>query len=232
MKRSILFLAGLAVADAASADWVMVQRIEGMETGAPAEMTLKIKDTKFRMDMPGGVSTIIDQTSGDAATLMHGQKMVMKIKGGDFEAIAKQLRQNAPAPAARPTLQPTGRKEKINGFDTAEYTCKMGDGSHASFWVAKDYPNYKPLLAAFLKLQESGPLRVGKDYGPTAEEFPGMPVRTVVDSAGKKITTTLVSAKEQAVDAKEFAVPADYKEMPVPQFGAPGTPGAPGGKAQ
>jgi hypothetical protein len=36
-------------------------------------------------------------------------------------------------------------------------------------------------------------------------------------SQGQKITTSLVSVKEQDVDAKDFEVPADYKSMDLPK---------------
>ena len=45
-----------------------------------------------------------------------------------------------------------------------------------------------------------------------------MPVKTEITTAIGKMTTTIIKAVEQAVDAKDFEVPKDSKEMSVPQL--------------
>ena len=45
-----------------------------------------------------------------------------------------------------------------------------------------------------------------------------MPVKTEITTAIGKMTTTIIKAVEQAVDAKEFEVPAGYQSMSVPQI--------------
>ena len=41
------------------------------------------------------------------------------------------------------------------------------------------------------------------------------------DSGKKVTTTTVLSAKEETVDAAVFNIPADYKETPSPMFPSP-----------
>jgi hypothetical protein len=53
-----------------------------------------------------------------------------------------------------------------------------------------------------------------------------MIVKSEIKMGPKTITNTIVSVKEEPIDAKEFEVPADYKEMASPEFKFP----APAGK--
>jgi hypothetical protein len=48
-----------------------------------------------------------------------------------------------------------------------------------------------------------------------------MAIKTEMAVAGQKITTTLVSVKEQEVDPAVFELPKDYKEMATPAFNIP-----------
>jgi hypothetical protein len=61
-----------------------------------------------------------------------------------------------------------------------------------------------------------------KGMMPEASEFPGMPIRTEVENGSDKITTTLISAKQEPVNAADMEVPAAYKEMTMPNFNVPG----------
>jgi hypothetical protein len=53
---------------------------------------------------------------------------------------------------------------------------------------------------------------------PDIKDFPGMPIKTEIDANGKKIVTTLLSAKEDNVDLKSFDIPAGYKEITSPSL--------------
>jgi hypothetical protein len=43
-------------------------------------------------------------------------------------------------------------------------------------------------------------------------------VKTVISAGGKEITTTLNSIKQDALSDAEFTVPADFKEMDMPDI--------------
>ena len=53
---------------------------------------------------------------------------------------------------------------------------------------------------------------------PDYRDFPGVPVKTVLSTGGKEMTTTLNSIKQDALSDTEFAVPSDYKEMNMPDI--------------
>ena len=199
---------------AANADVTIVQKVDG--PGQAGEMTMELKDSKARTNLSGQISTITDMESGDVITLMHAQKSFMKMSGATTKALMEQMKNMTKATggpmAAKP--QPTGKKEKINGYDTEEYASEFGM-IKMNFWIAKDFPGSATVLAEMKKLQQGSPFG-GKALIPGGDELPGMPVRTEIDANGQKTTTTLVSVKEGPIDAKDFEVPSDYKEMKMP----------------
>jgi hypothetical protein len=57
----------------------------------------------------------------------------------------------------------------------------------------------------------------GQNSGiPDYRNFPGVPIKTVIDLGGKQITSTLVSIKQDPIADADFAVPAGYSEMKLP----------------
>jgi hypothetical protein len=219
MKTTAFLLLSAFLCRAALADLVVVEQMESpMQSGT---MTIQIKDSKARIDMPT-VSVITDSTSGDSVTLMHQQKNYMKISGTAMKAMQENMMKMNPAAAnaAPPQLTPTGRSEKISGYATDEYTTSVGNMKTA-YWIAKDFPQFKQLLTQMLKMQQSGPAQAMRNMMPRPEDFPGMPIRTVVDLGGQTMKTTVIEVKDQKVAPSAFELPADYKEMVMPAFGNP-----------
>jgi hypothetical protein len=212
MKTSALILAAFLLCHAALADLVVVQQIESpMQNGT---MTVRMKDDKTRVDVSPAMSVIADTATGDTLSLMHPQKSYMKISGATMKAMQeKAVEMNANQEP--PKLVPTGRKETINGHATEEYTSTVGN-MKVAYWIAKDYPQFRQLLAQMLKMQQNGPGQAMRNAMPRPEDFPGMPVRTVIDMGGQSMKTTVVSVKEEKLDASLFAVPAGYTEMAMP----------------
>ena len=60
------------------------------------------------------------------------------------------VKEEAPDQAAP---KPTGKKETINGYETQEYVSDSPK-FHASYWVAKTYPNYDSILQQMSLLQQ------------------------------------------------------------------------------
>jgi hypothetical protein len=216
----------LAANFSAQADVVIVQKVEGAG-GQNGEMIMKIKDGKSRTDVNPQMSMITDTKSGEVITLMHDQKSYMKISGDTTRAMLDRIRKMtddssaSATPKPAPKLKATGRKDKINGYDTEEYTCDV-NGKKITYWIAKNYPDYSAILAEMMKMQQNSLASMMKGMMPEASEFPGMPIRTEVENGSDKITTTLISAKQEPVNAADMEVPAAYKEMTMPNFNVPG----------
>jgi hypothetical protein len=208
------------------ADLVIVQKVEG--AGQVGDITMKFKGDKMRADVSPQITTITDTVGGDITTIMHAEKRYMKIPASQTKALLQQVQKSQPgsSPSAAPKLQPTGKKEKIGGYDAEQFTCQVA-GMKVDYWIAKDFPNYAAVLAQMEKMQQGGFSAMTRGMAPSPADFHGMPIRTEMEMGGKKISTTVVSVKDEPIDDKEFTIPAGYTAMEVPSFSAPSAHSAP-----
>lgn len=223
MKRTVVLATLLLATAIARADIVVEQKMESAMMNG--NITMKVKGNKARMDMPGPMGNqtmIFNNDSGEMLTLMHSQKMSMKV---NYDTIRQQAEAQQKAagidPATMAAPKPTGTKEKIGEWDAEIYEYQVGQAK-GRLWVAKDYPNGKAINdqinAVSAKMAAGG-------IDPSKLNVPGMVVKTEMSTPGGKFTTTLVKATEQPVPDTEFAAPSDYKEMKMPS--APAAPAAP-----
>lgn len=229
MKRTIALLALVFTVADARADLTIEQKMESATMNG--NTTKKMKGDKIRMDMPVGVagamSTITDFATGDSIMLKHDKKTAMKVSGAQSKQMMDMVKQQLPASekADAPKLTPTGKSEKIGAYNAEIYTWSTPTMT-ATLWVAKDFPNYAKIKGEMEKLQKSALADLGKWMSPELSDLPGMVVKTQMDIGGQKITTTLVSVKEENVDPSVFEVPKDYQEMAPPEFPKRPSPGA------
>jgi len=216
MKQIFILLALLCSAAAARADLVLQQQIAtGNYKGA---VTMKVKGAKVRLDLyagqPQAISTILDLTTGDTTTLMHNQKMFVKVSG----AQTRQAKSSGTISTASksPIPRPTGKSEKVGGYDTEIYTWYNARGITGTAWVAKNYPDY-PRIRTDLAVLDKSAAEFNNNTDPELSILPGMVVKSLVSGSGQSITATLISAKEEMVDASLFQTPANYRELPRPK---------------
>ena len=222
MKLAIVVL-GLTAATmaAARADSVIVQKVEG--AGQSGQMTVEIKGTLIRTDISPTVTTLTDTATGTVTTLLRPQKVYIQMSAQAMAPLLRKMRQQPePGPAAATaTLEATGHHEKVNGYDTEVYVVRNG-ALKTSYWIARDYPDAARLLGLFKQLQNTALSAMAREMAPQPAELPGVPVKTEMETApGRKITTTLISVKEQALPDADFAIPPGFKALPAPSFGAP-----------
>jgi hypothetical protein len=217
MKAFLSFLAiPLIFIANASADLVIESKIESAQLNSTT--TIKVKGGKMRVDIPdgpiGAMSSIIDTATGDSIALVHAQKMAMKTSSAQLK---QALDANKPAGDAKSAdasaLKATGQKEKISGYDCEIYTWSNG-GATARLWVTKDHPQAAALKT--LEKQMHSGIMGAMQTGPDSSSIPGVAVKTELTNQGQTITTTILSVKEQDVDAKEFDIPAGYQSMAMP----------------
>jgi hypothetical protein len=197
------------------ADVVIEQKMESAFMNG--NMTMKIKGDQARMDMPasaaGEVSVIMNFKSGEMATLMHGQKMAMKM---NLDAAKKQAEAGQKAAGIDPSKiekpKSTGKTEKVGEWDTEIFETNFS-GTPAKFWVAKDFPNYKGITEQMNKLSAA---TGGAGFDPSKFDLGGMVVKSEMTTPAGKVTSTVVKAKEEPVDAAVFVMPTGYKEMAFP----------------
>lgn len=218
LGASILLAASLARADV-----VIVQQVNG--AGQSGQVTVKVSGNMVRTDVSAGISTITDASTGNITTLVHARKAYMVISSASAKSMIDQMTkvlQHAGAGAPAQPL-PTGRKDKINGYDAEEYTFNNGMLS-ATYWVSSTFPNADQVKDALTKMSKGTLASVTRAFAPDLTKLPGVPVRTEMEFGGQKLLTDLVSATVQPVDPSEFKPPADYTEMKLPAGGVPATP--------
>ena len=212
---SLFALAVLLVA--ARADLTIVQQVDGV--GPVAQMTMKIKGDKARIEASPEVTMIFDGKTGESLTIMHGQKMVVRTSAAQAKtAMAAMAGNGGQAQGARPKVivTPSGRKETINGYETEEFVAD-GGAYKASYWVAKSYP----LGDAILKqLQAMTPeaWSAGAMATPDFRDFPGLPIRTNVTMGETKVVSTITSVTMDPLPETDFGVPQGYGEMKMPDL--------------
>ncbi len=207
MKKRILLISA-ACTSFSFADLVITQSMDGPMKG---EMTMTIKGNMMRVDNEAGpagkVSAIVNVDTMDTTTVMHSQKMVMKMGGAMMKEQMEQAKKMMGGDA-KPELKSTGKKEKIGDYECEIYEMTMGPAK-STMWIAKDYPNYAVIKTDMEKLaKQSGQ--------PIPADMPGMALKTETEAMGQKVSMTVKSVKTDSVDDSVFKAPADYKEMNMP----------------
>ncbi len=199
------------------ADLTIVQDVQAQ--GQNLTMTSKFKADKIRIDLGEQATSIVDAKSGDVVTLMHGQKMAMKMSGNQLASLTKTFSNNQNTSDTEPELVATGNTETINGHECKEYTYQS-DGTTITLLIAEDYPEKEKILKQMELLQESEfskQVTGGKVAAPKA--LPGVPLKTTATGVQGSADTTVITIKDiqlNDIADSEFVVPDGYKEMAMP----------------
>jgi hypothetical protein len=202
-------------------------------TAAAENMTIKVKGDKARIDAPPHMTAIFDGTTGELINLLNDQKTVVRISPDRMKAIADMLDKfsNNKADFQKPRLVPTGQKEVINGYDTEQYTYD-GPNFKATYWIAPNYPDGAAVLAQLQSIKSEF-WDAANTKMPDFRDFPGLPIqmRIIVgkqnatgghDASASdhptEITSTVSAVRLASIPDSEFTVPADFKEMKVPDI--------------
>lgn len=216
-----LLLSAVCLVSRARADLTMVEKVDGV-SGAPTQVTIMVKGDKMRIDSTPKVSAILDGKTGELVTLMNDQKRAIRMSAEKMKAAAAMMSKfngNTNDVAANKP-KPTGRKETINGYEAEEYVMDSGT-LKASYWLAPKFPDGAAILHQLQALKPE----IWKSANPNAasfSDFPALPVRTVVDLGGMKMTTEIVSVKQDPIPDTAFTVPADFQEIKAPEMALPG----------
>jgi hypothetical protein len=225
MKNKIIFLILISTVWVTRADLVIQQQntITQNKTSQSYAVTIKIRGDKIRTDTDGGLragtSFIIDADTYDSFTLEHKHKSVVKDSGVKEKELQEKEKQSGNTNSVEGKLAKpldTGKSEKVGAYDTEIYTWSGVNGATATFWVAKDFPNYERIKVAIDKLgQLAGLARLNAMF-----TLPGMVVKSQMilkrDVGETTSTATLISVKEEPIDASTFEVPGDYTDITSP----------------
>lgn len=218
MKRFACFFS-FALALAARADLILVQNVDGISipgSKGANQVVITLKGNQARIDSGSMASVIVDGKTGQMMTLMHEQKKVMRISADKAKAMAEMVNKAQSKESKVSKLVATGKTETVDGMETELYSADTPQGK-ATYWIAKNYPHAQEILAQMQALQP-GPWNLTNTGIPDFRDFPGLPVKTVLDFGGRPITSTLVSAKLDPVPDSAFAVPAGYSDFKLPEI--------------
>ena len=209
----------------------------GIVTGA--NMTIRIKGDKARIDASPQMTAIFDGRTGELINLLNDQKTLIRFSPDKMRAIAGMLKtfsNNKPG-ADKPRLTPTGQKETINGYDTEQYTYD-GPDFKATYWIAPNYPNGAAVLAQLQSIK-SELWDAANTKMPDFRDFPGLPIRMRMivgkqNHAGEhgashehgaspsghpaEITSTVTGVSLDAIADSQFTVPPGFKETSLPDI--------------
>jgi hypothetical protein len=198
---------------------------------AAANMTIRVKGDKARIDAPPHVTAIFNGTTGELINLLNDQKTMIRTPPEKMRAIADTLNKlgNNKGGSQKSVLTPTGQKEVIDGYDTDRYTYD-GPNFKATYWIAPNYPNGAAALEQLQSIK-SELWDAANTKMPDFRNFPGLPIqmRVIVGketaAAGHdvhasahptEITSSVSSVSLASIPDSEFTAPADFKEANVP----------------
>jgi hypothetical protein len=217
MNRTLAVVATMiCLAFTARGDFLIKERFE--QSDQSEQITLKIKGSKVRLDTGEETSALIDSGTGVTTLMIHPNKSFLKIGPEEIKQQTKALKEMLGQKLENPAdvqLKPTGKKEKINGFDTEGYTTTF-NGVEMSLFIAKQYPNYQKIVEALYQVQNGPAMEAFRSISIPPDKYPGLPIRTTQTIVGQKIVMTLLSVQEMDLPEGDFAIPADYKELNPP----------------
>lgn len=215
VSLSILLL-GMCLTLTGRADLIIVQKVEG--AGPVADMTIKIKGDKARIDATPQISTIIDGKTGEMINLMNDQKAAVRVSAEKMKAAAEMVSKftDKNKSVEKPKLTPTGKKETINGYEAEEYVYE-GPELKATYWIASKYPDSAAILKEMQSLKSEAWTATNTKM-PDYRDFPGLPIKAVISVGGNQITSTITSIRKDPVSDAEFLIPKDFQEVKTPEI--------------
>ncbi|HST29499.1 MAG TPA: DUF4412 domain-containing protein [Chthoniobacterales bacterium] len=209
----------------ARADLTIVQKVEGVAQNG--EVTVKIKGDKERIEAPSQPTRIIDGKTGQMTDLMNDRKSFVQISAAQIKAAAESMNLNADKNSGPSKLTATGKKDTINGYETEEYAYETPQFK-ASFWIASKYPGSADILKQ-MQQPIAGAWKPSNMGMPDYTDFKGLPMKTVISVGPNEVVTTIVSVKQDPVNASEFEIPKDFQPLkqPIQSGASPSTSSTP-----
>lgn len=210
------FVAALTAAVASAFEGKVVMSMTAGKDSST--MTYYVKGTKQRIEftMPGEKSRtgtmamIVDWDKKEWLMLMAEQKTYLVQPMPDMSSMADQKGTD---------FKPTGRKEKIAGYDAEEYV-GTSNGKRIEVWTTKALGNF--MMA---NQGKGGPFGKGKQSGAWEkfmrdnEFFALRMVQRAKEGAKEELRMEVTNVdKTQQADAL-FKAPADFQRMEIPNMG-------------
>ncbi len=206
---------------------------EATQYWTATQMVTDSPDNRVIVDIPAETMTVADKHKQTYFTEtfaeMRQQSEAMKAAmQKQMENMSPQMREQmakmgvGPAAMEAPaSVKPTGKTEKIAGYQAKEYVVESGPLT-ASIWAtdALQIPGGSKAREALSKMVGGAP---GSKFAQAMTQLEGVPLRTVIRSGsagaqGYSSTTEVTEVSEKTPPADAMKIPADYKKVPAPSF--------------
>jgi hypothetical protein len=218
-----LMLPCALVADTFEGTVSMTITAPSMKNG-PQSMNMSLKDGNMRIDMEtprGAMSAIFDTKDQQMLMLMPQQRMYM------VQPMVRPAGGPTPPPAGKPpaSLQETGVKETILGYECTKYTSSGADGT-TEIWVTDQ-------LGTFMGLFHGGGPG-GRPQAPAEWEsaLKGgsfFPMRVVSNSSKGTFKLEVTAVNKTSLPDSLFAPPDGWQKLDLGSIMGGGMRGFPGG---
>ena len=119
-----------------------------------------------------------------------------------------------------PKPRATSQTERIGEYDAELYTMAVDDSTE-TLWIVKDYPKFPSIKEDLLHVSEASTGGIYRAGTLNVATLPGMVVKRQKERGGQKMTITLTSVSQDAIEDSFFEAPADYKTVIPPEPAAP-----------
>ena len=217
--QAILGLLFVAILSAAKADLTIVSDIQSKDlAAAPAgNMTMKLSNGKVRVDT-GPAHIIVLPLEKKMLVLVDAQKICM----------VKSLN-NLTAPEGsgeKPTIERTGKKETINGYDCEQILLKDKKGRITEIWSSPSAPDMSEFASTFKSIAQLNPKKSEFEWSGMMSEkgLNTYPIRAIRygENGKEESRVTVLSINKDSIPASLFVKPDGYMEMQMPDFGGLG----------
>jgi hypothetical protein len=211
----LLLLTALALS--AQAGYTIVQQVEG--PGTTSDVTIRIEGNKMRSEVAEPLSVIVDGETGESIFLQHKNHTFSRVTAEQARRMGERLVE-AQTDHDPGTLLPTGEKKMIGSYTGELYIWTIG-AMKMRLWISRDFPDGPAVQAQLDRLQQFGVNSVGAKLMPPSASLPGLRLRTEMELPGQKLVYTILSVKEEPIEAAYFTIPPGYHETP---FALPAKP--------
>jgi hypothetical protein len=194
----------------ARADLTIVQQTEG--AGASGEMLIRIRGNKMRSDLTARLTMILDGDTGETFFLHHADQTFSRVTAEEAKHMGERFGE-AQSGSEAGKLFATGEKKMIGSHLAELYLWTIG-AMKMRLWIAHDFPNGQAVQAQLDRLQRVGLASATANLMPPAGSVPGLRLRTEIELKGQKLAYTILSVKEEPLDAAQFSIPPEYRETP------------------
>ena len=221
----ILFIAFLLLsAPPSRGDLMVLLTIEDLQNPTPLgkeQMVFFISGKRIRLDQGQSMSSIILNDRKVTFSIMHEPRQYVTLPHDEIKIDPSKLKAaelSVVEPLEKSAIEPTGKMEKISGFQCHQVWFKEKNGDRTELWIAENALDMKAFLEEFKSFSEFGFGQALKEL----EKYPalnGMPIRVIEYSGSKMLRRATINRLETTkIQNSIFEIPAGYAEMKISDF--------------